>query len=259
MLRLASFVVLLVLCVSGCAVGPPPGPSIAVLPGQNKDWSQFQQDEAACRQYASQYAGLASPQDAANQNTAGSAAVGTLLGGAAGAAIGAATGNPAAGAAIGATSGLVFGGAAGLSAAPYAAGQVQRRYDAGYLQCMYANGNQVPGVAAAAPGEAAGGQQSNCREFTETVTVGGEPRQAFGRACRQPDGSWRIAQETAGSPTQTYVLPPAPVYYPAYPYWAYDPWFYGPPFGFGASFLFASGFHHHHHHGGAFHHGGMHH
>jgi surface antigen len=31
-----------------------------------------------------------------------------------------------------------------------------------------------------------------CREFTQTVTVGGEEQQAFGTACRQPDGTWKI-------------------------------------------------------------------
>ena len=36
----------------------------------------------------------------------------------------------------------------------------------------------------------AGGQY--CREFQQTVTVGGETEQAYGTACRQPDGSWKI-------------------------------------------------------------------
>lgn len=31
-----------------------------------------------------------------------------------------------------------------------------------------------------------------CREFQQTVYIGGRPEQAFGTACRQPDGSWRI-------------------------------------------------------------------
>ncbi len=31
-----------------------------------------------------------------------------------------------------------------------------------------------------------------CREFQQTVTVAGEKQRAFGTACRQPDGSWRI-------------------------------------------------------------------
>lgn len=33
-----------------------------------------------------------------------------------------------------------------------------------------------------------------CREFQQTITVGGQQQQAFGRACQQPDGSWKIVQ-----------------------------------------------------------------
>ena len=31
-----------------------------------------------------------------------------------------------------------------------------------------------------------------CREFQQTVTVGGRTEEAYGTACRQPDGSWKI-------------------------------------------------------------------
>lgn len=31
-----------------------------------------------------------------------------------------------------------------------------------------------------------------CREFTQTVTIAGKTEEAYGIACRQPDGSWRI-------------------------------------------------------------------
>lgn len=31
-----------------------------------------------------------------------------------------------------------------------------------------------------------------CREFQQTVTVGGRTEQAYGTACLQPDGSWEI-------------------------------------------------------------------
>jgi surface antigen len=36
----------------------------------------------------------------------------------------------------------------------------------------------------------AGGQP--CREFQQTVIVGGQEQQAYGTACRQADGSWKI-------------------------------------------------------------------
>lgn len=33
-----------------------------------------------------------------------------------------------------------------------------------------------------------------CREFQQTITIGGKTENAFGTACRQPDGSWQIVQ-----------------------------------------------------------------
>lgn len=33
---------------------------------------------------------------------------------------------------------------------------------------------------------------SYCREFQQTVTVGGQQQSAYGTACRQPDGTWKI-------------------------------------------------------------------
>jgi surface antigen len=33
-----------------------------------------------------------------------------------------------------------------------------------------------------------------CREFTQQVTVAGKTQNAYGTACRQPDGSWKINQ-----------------------------------------------------------------
>lgn len=33
-----------------------------------------------------------------------------------------------------------------------------------------------------------------CREFQETIVVGGRRQKAYGTACRQPDGTWKIKQ-----------------------------------------------------------------
>jgi surface antigen len=30
-----------------------------------------------------------------------------------------------------------------------------------------------------------------CREYRQTITIGGEQKQGVGRACQQPDGSWK--------------------------------------------------------------------
>jgi hypothetical protein len=130
--------------LSACATVPT-GPSVMVWPGPWKPFEVFQSDDAVCRQWAAQQCGT-SPSDAFNQNLFAGAGIGTLLGAGLGAAIGAAYGDVGAGAAIGAASGLLSGTAMATDPA-YAAGYaVQRRYDNAYLQCMYAKGNQIPGV-----------------------------------------------------------------------------------------------------------------
>jgi hypothetical protein len=129
----------------GACATVPTGPSVMVLPGTGKSFEQFQADDATCRQWAYQQTGT-TPGEAATGSGVASAAIGTLLGAAAGAAIGAAAGNPAIGAAAGAGGGLLLGSAAGANSAQYAGVDVQRRYDMTYQQCMYAKGNQIPGV-----------------------------------------------------------------------------------------------------------------
>ena len=36
---------------------------------------------------------------------------------------------------------------------------------------------------------------SPCREFTQTIFVGGKSQEGYGLACRQQDGSWKIIQK----------------------------------------------------------------
>jgi hypothetical protein len=105
------------------------------------------------------------------------------------------------------------------------------------------------------------GEAENCRDFTVQVTIGGRSQQAVGQVCQQPDGSWRVTQNTPGLPQQVYTLPPQAIslYGDSEPYYWWDPWFYGPPFFVGAPVFLAHGFHHFHHgfsHGG-FRHGGF--
>lgn len=137
-------VLILVPLLSACATVPT-GPSVMVLPGSGKSFEQFQADDTVCRQWAHQQTGT-TPGESSSGSGIASAAVGTALGAAAGAAIGAAAGNPAVGAAAGAGGGLLLGSAAGVGAAGYAGTETQRRYDMAYQQCMYAKGNQIPGV-----------------------------------------------------------------------------------------------------------------
>jgi hypothetical protein len=117
-------------------------------------------------------------------------------------------------------------------------------------------------VAAALAGGAidARADGQSCREFQSTVTVDGQPQQAHGTMCQQPDGHWEIVAPmasgssaaptplTAAVPPPPPGVPPAPPpgvavspyaypyysyyspyaypYYP-YPYAAYDPFYVG--------------------------------
>ena len=136
-------VVIAVSLLTGACASVPSGPTVMVLPGTGKPFDQFQMDDATCRQFATQQVGTSVDESGA-KNTATGAVIGTLLGAAVGAAIGAAAGSPATGAAVGAGTGLFGGTLIGAGNAQAAQGSVQKRYDAAYVQCMYAKGNQVP-------------------------------------------------------------------------------------------------------------------
>jgi hypothetical protein len=93
-----------------------------------------------------------------------------------------------------------------------------------------------------------------CREFTAPVTVEGRQQQAVGQSCQQPDGSWQVTVNTPGLPQQVYTLPPEAIdAYPPEPYYAWNPWFYGPLF-VGRPVFLTNGVRHHH----RFHHNGSH-
>jgi hypothetical protein len=130
---------LVMVLVAGCATAPS-GPSVLVLPGTGKPFDQFQADDGACRAWAFQQVHGATPEGAAAGSTTATAALGTLAG-------------AVVDAAIGAGGGLVAGSAAGIDAGQRSGSQVQQRYDAAYVQCMYGRGNRVPvsGSLAAAP------------------------------------------------------------------------------------------------------------
>ncbi|MDP6342185.1 MAG: RT0821/Lpp0805 family surface protein [Alphaproteobacteria bacterium] len=36
-----------------------------------------------------------------------------------------------------------------------------------------------------------------CREYQQTVVVGGESQEAYGTACRQPDGQWQVIDDNS--------------------------------------------------------------
>lgn len=122
--------------LSGC-VSQPVGPTIPVMPGQNKSLQAFQADEATCEGYAGQR--VAGGAEAANNTAIGEGILGTALGAGLGAAVGGGRG-----AAIGAASGAVVGTGVGADTSAGAQMSLQRRYDIAYAQCMQTKGNKVP-------------------------------------------------------------------------------------------------------------------
>ena len=92
-----------------------------------------------CRQFAHEQIGGSTPNQIATETGVRDAAIGTAVGAIAGAAIGGARG-----AGVGAGVGLLGGTAVGAGAGETSGYDLQRRYDYGYIQCMYAKGHRVP-------------------------------------------------------------------------------------------------------------------
>lgn len=125
--------------LAACTATLPAGPSTAVMPGKNKSFEAFQNDNAICRQYADSQMGV-DPRNQTENSTVKGAAAGALLGAAAGAALG--DSSHAAG--VGAGAGLLMGAAVGNNNGVRTTRELQYRYDLAYEQCMYAKGNQLP-------------------------------------------------------------------------------------------------------------------
>jgi uncharacterized protein YcfJ len=130
------------LALGGCAVAPT-APSVMVLPGTQKSVEQFRGDSAACQEQAR--ALLANEAQAANNQAVTNAAVGTVIGAAAGALLGQGSYNPSAVAGWGAGTGLLIGGMAASGNSQSASYSMQQRFDIAYVQCMYQHGHKVPG------------------------------------------------------------------------------------------------------------------
>lgn len=124
--------------------------------------------------------------------------IGGLGGAAAGGLIGAAAGGGSAGIAAGVILGGLLGGAVGryldqrdrqlqqqaasraLETAPSGTTTTWQNPDSGN------QGTVTPRRTYQAPS----GQY--CREFEQTITIGGQKQRSYGTACRQPDGAWQI-------------------------------------------------------------------
>lgn len=136
------------------------------------------------------------------ENWGGGETFGTLGGAAAGGLIGSQIGHGS-GKAAATLAGVLLGGFAGNQLGSMvdegdrraAARAEQRAYAAPIGQQITWNNPQNGNSGVIVPvrdGYDQGG--AYCREFQQTITVGGQKQQGFGKACQQPDGSWKIVQ-----------------------------------------------------------------
>ena len=172
---------LAVALLSGCATQPM-GPTAHVMPATGKPFEVFAQDQATCKQFASNEVNGGATM--ANLKEFGTAAITTGLGGGLGAAV-----RGERGAEIGGSVGAI--GGAGLAAHGSAHDQasLQGRYDLAYTQCMYARGNQVGDPARTGPKVAAAGTQ---RPAAASAGSDGAPAQPTPPAAYYPPGVGQI-------------------------------------------------------------------
>lgn len=129
--------------------------------------------------------------------------IGTVLGGVAGAVIGAELGGHGDSRDIGLAAGAIIGAAVGSDI-----GKSLDRQDRFYMQRAQREAFEYTPSGQAAtwrnPDTGHGGSVTPrpayevqdgeyCREFTQEIEIGGRVEEGYGTACRQPDGSWKIA------------------------------------------------------------------
>ncbi len=149
---------------------------------------------AACAQPGDQ--GYAPPGAIGMNKTTGGALIGAGLGGLAGSQIGRGSGSVAA-TAVGVILGGLIGSSVGssLDRADQAAMQqsTQQALERGPSGQPVEWRNPDSGhYGQIVPARAYQDNGTYCREYQQTVVIGGQTQQAYGHACRQPDGTWQI-------------------------------------------------------------------
>jgi len=125
-------------------------------------------------------------------------AVGGLGGAAAGGLLGAALGGGSTGIAAGTILGGLIGGAIGnqmdaadrARASAAAANALETAPSGHSVAWQNPDSGNTGTVTPVRTYQTSTGQY--CREYTQTITIGGERHQSYGTACREPDGRWRI-------------------------------------------------------------------
>jgi surface antigen len=136
----------------------------------------------------------------AGQKQVGGTVVGGALGGLLGAQVGSGTGQlaaTAAGALLGALAGSEVGKSLDRADRMYAARTTQSALETNKSGTASSWTNPDSGHSGAVTPvrtyQTAQGEY--CREFQQTVTIDGKSESAYGTACRQPDGSWKIVSK----------------------------------------------------------------
>jgi surface antigen len=119
---------------------------------------------------------------------------GAIAGGLAGSQIGGGTGQlwaTGAGVLLGALVGNNIGRSLDRADQAYLAQASQRSFETGTP--VQWNNPDSGNYGTVAPGHSYQARNGGyCREYTQTIYVGGHAQKAYGTACRQPDGSWQI-------------------------------------------------------------------
>ena len=136
-------------------------------------------------------------EDAGNKEMLGTA-TGAILGGVAGAQFGKGSGQLVGvglGALLGSMVGSEFGKSLDKADMAYANSASERAATAPVGQTISWNNPQSGNSGTITPvrdGTASDGRY--CREYTQTIYVGGQKQSGVGQACRNPDGSWAIVK-----------------------------------------------------------------
>lgn len=153
---------------------------------------------AACTQNGSRYGNQYGHNGGIDKQTAGTIG-GAIAGGVLGSKIGGGTGNSIAigvGTLLGAALGSEVGASLDRSDMVYYNSASQRALETGQPgQSMPWNNPNSSASGSITPQnyyQIADG--SYCREYSQTINVGGRNQQGYGTACRQPDGSWKIVE-----------------------------------------------------------------
>lgn len=131
--------------------------------------------------------------------------LGTLLGAAAGAALGSQIGKRGSAGNVAAVAGMTMLGAYMGSEIGRSLDRADRMHMARATQGALESGKSGSTASWSNPDSGHSGtvtpqpsftnrKQQYCREYQQTVTIGGDTETAYGTACRQPDGTWKIVE-----------------------------------------------------------------